>query len=46
MVGTGSSWAMIGGDANMKGFVPQNIVAAAGLQARWHRAVAGGTRPW
>jgi alcohol dehydrogenase (cytochrome c)/quinohemoprotein ethanol dehydrogenase len=25
MVGTGSSWAMIGGDANMKGFVPQNL---------------------
>jgi quinohemoprotein ethanol dehydrogenase len=25
MAGTGSSWAMIGGDANMKGFAPQNV---------------------
>jgi alcohol dehydrogenase (cytochrome c)/quinohemoprotein ethanol dehydrogenase len=25
LVGTGSSWAMIGGDTNMKGFAPQNV---------------------
>jgi alcohol dehydrogenase (cytochrome c)/quinohemoprotein ethanol dehydrogenase len=25
MAGSGSSWAMIGGDSNMKGMVPQNI---------------------
>jgi quinohemoprotein ethanol dehydrogenase len=25
MVGTGSSWALIGGDTNMKGYVPTNV---------------------
>jgi hypothetical protein len=36
MAGTGSSWAMIGGDTNMKGFRAAQCVAPAGVQARRH----------